>query len=118
MIFRRLFNWLFYGHIWIALAATGLAWMSLRIVYGYQNCISEFPLLLFIFFSTLGTYTLHRYLSFQRAGERPSTVRYEIIAHHPQASITVGVASIIIAGYFGLPFIKSIWPALLIAVPL
>ena len=117
MIFRRLFNWLFYGHIWIALAATGLAWMSLRIVYGYQNCISEFPLLLFIFFSTLGTYTLHRYLSFQRAGERPSTVRYEIIAHHPQASITVGVASIIIAGYFGLPFIKSIWPALLIAVP-
>ncbi len=114
----RLFNWFFYGHIWIALGATGLSWLSLRIVYGYQNCISESPVLLFIFFSTLGTYTLHRYLSFQRAGERPSTVRYGIVAQHPQASLWIGGASILIAGYFGFSFITSIWPALLVAVPI
>lgn len=99
------------------MGATGLSWLSLRIVYGYQNCVSESPVLSFIFFSTLGTYTLHRYLSFQRAGERPSTVRYGIVAQHPQASILVGGASILIAGYFGFSFIQSIWPALLVAVP-
>lgn len=114
----RFFHWFFYGHVWIALAATGLSWLSLRIAYGYQDCVSEWPVLSFIFFATLGTYTLHRYLSFQRAGERPSTVRYGIVAQHPQASLIVGGSSILIAGYFGLSFIKSIWPALLVAVPI
>jgi len=114
----RLFHWFFYGHVWIALAATGLSWLSLRIAYDYQDCVSEWPVLSFIFFATLGTYTLHRYLSFQRAGERPSTVRYGIVAQHPQASLIIGGSSILIAGYFGFLFLKSIWPALLVAVPI
>lgn len=118
MLLRRLFNWFFYGHVWIALGAVGLSWLSLQVVYGGQDCVSEAPVLLFIFFSTLGTYTLHRYLSFQRAGERPSTVRYGIVAKHPQASLRVGGVSILIAGYFGFSFISSIWLALLVAVPI
>lgn len=117
MLSSRVYNWLFYGHIWIALAATGLSWLSLRMTYGYQDCVSEWPVLSFIFFSTLGIYTLHRYLSFQRAGKRPTTRRYEIVKHHPRTSLFVGGASLLIACGYGLPFISSIWPAILLALP-
>jgi len=118
MLSSRVYNWLFYGHIWIALAATGLSWLSLRITYGYQHCVSESPVLSFIFFSTLGIYTLHRYLSFQRAGERPTTRRYEIVRQHPRTSLMAGGASALIAGVLGLRFISTIWPALLLALPI
>jgi len=73
MPLRHLFNWIFYGHVWIALGATGLSWMTLRLAYGAQGWASETPVLTFIFLATLGVYTLHRYLSFQRAGVRPTT---------------------------------------------
>jgi hypothetical protein len=118
MLSRRLFNWFFYGHIWIALAATGLSWLSLRIVYGEQSCVAESPILTFIFFATLGVYTLHRYLSFQRAEKPPSTSRYNIVARHPQMSLWIGGLSVAIAGYFSLDYITIIWPALLLALPL
>jgi len=118
MLSRRLYNWLFYGHIWIALGATGLSWLSLRINYGYQDCVSEWPVLAFIFFSTLGIYTLVRYLSFQRAGERPTSLRYGIITQHSKASLFIGGASTIIAGCLSLWFIEVIWSALLLALPL
>ncbi|MFT5999241.1 MAG: hypothetical protein ACI81P_001698 [Neolewinella sp.] len=118
MIKSRLFNWVFYGHVWIALGATGLSWLTLRITYSEQNCLEEWPVLAFIFFATLGVYTLHRYLSFQRAGERPSTLRYGIVAQHPRMSLIIGGASVLIASGLGLSFINTIWPALLLALPL
>lgn len=114
---NRLFNWIFYGHIWIALGATGLSWLTLRIVYSEQDCLEEWPVLSFIFFATLGIYTLHRYLSFQRAGKRPSTLRYGIVAQHPLMSLIVGGVSLLIASGLGLFFIPTIWPALLLALP-
>lgn len=118
MTTNRLFNWFFYGHIWIALAATGLSWLSLRLVFGTQNCVSEWPVLTFIFLATLGVYTLHRYLSFQRAGERPTSLRYEIINRHPRASLVVGFTAVLIAGGIGLTFLSAMWPALLLALPI
>jgi hypothetical protein len=114
----RFFNWVFYGHIWIALAATGLSWLTLRLVYENQDYASEWPVLTFIFFATLGVYTLHRYLSFQRAGVRPTSLRYEIVSKHPQASLIVGFTSMLIAGGIGLTFIGAIWYSLLWALPL
>jgi len=114
---RRLLKWLFYGHVWIALAATSLSWLSLRLAYGHQDCIAEWPVLMFSFFSTLGVYTFHRYLSFQRAGERPTTRRYEIVARHPNVSLLVGGTSLLIAGVMCISFLKTIWPALLLALP-
>jgi len=114
----RLFNWIFYGHVWIALAATGLSWLTLRLVYEGQPYTSEWPVLTFIFFATLGVYTLHRYLSFQRAGSRPTSLRYELVSKHPKASLIVGFTSMMIAGSIGLTFINAIWSSLLWALPL
>lgn len=118
MLSRRLFNWLFYGHVWIALAATGLAWTTLRLVYAPQQYASEWPVLTFIFFATLGVYTLHRYLSFRRAGVRPTSRRYEIVRNHPYVSLAVGAGSTLLAGIIGLGFIGAIWHSLLWALPL
>lgn len=118
MFSRRLFNWVFYGHVWIALAATGLAWTTLRLVYGPQQYASEWPVLTFIFFATLGVYTLHRYLSFRRAGVRPASRRYEIVRNHPHVSLAVGAGSTLLAGIIGLGFIGAIWHSLLWALPL
>lgn len=117
MFSRRLFNWVFYGHVWIALAATGLAWTTLRLVYGPQQNDSEWPVLSFIFLATLGVYTLHRYLSFRRAGVRPTSRRYGIVRNHPRISLVVGACSTLLAGVIGLSFIGAIWHALLLALP-
>ena len=54
-----LLNWLFYGHIWIALAAGGLGWQSTYLASG--STALDLPHF-FIFFATLGVYTLHRLL--------------------------------------------------------
>lgn len=118
MPLRKLFNWIFYGHIWIALAATGLSWMTLRLTYGFQDWAGETPVLTFIFLATLGVYTLHRYLSFQRAGVRPTTRRYELVSEHPTASLIIGGGSILAAGAIGMTFIGSIWSSLLWALPI
>lgn len=115
---RRLFNWFFYGHLQIALAATGLGWLTLQLAYGPQTWASDTPVLAFLFFSTLGVYTLHRYLSFQRAGVRPTSERYNIVSRHPTASLVIGIGSMAAAGIIGLPFIDSMWESLLWATPL
>jgi|GEM_PF-1788159 len=114
---REIINWVFYGHLWIALAATGLSWLSLRVTYGHQSCVSEWPVLTFVFFSTLSVYTLHRFLSFQRAERRPTTLRYGIVRQHPRTSLMVGGVSTLAAGILGLKFISTIWPAILLALP-
>ncbi|WP_273447013.1 hypothetical protein [Neolewinella agarilytica] len=118
MPLRHLFNWIFYGHIWIAVAATGLSWMTLRLAYGPPYWASETPVLTFIFLATLGVYTLHRYLSFQRSGVRPTTRRYELVRDHPTASLIIGGGSMIAAGAIGMTFIESIWSSLLWALPI
>ncbi|MEM9928472.1 MAG: hypothetical protein AAF840_01510 [Bacteroidota bacterium] len=118
MLQSRLFRWVFYGHVWIALAATSLSWISLRIAFGDDRWANEAPLLLFIFTATLGIYTLHRYLSFQRAGVRPNSVRYDIVARHPAWSVGIGVTSLLIAGFLWIRFLIASWWALLGAIPL
>jgi hypothetical protein len=118
MLSRRLFNWFFYGHIWIALAATGLSWLSIRLVFGNQSWAAEWLVLLFVFFATLGVYTIHRYSSWRRAGVRPSTRRYEIVARHPTASLVIGGFSLAAAGGIGLLFIDALWSSLLWTLPI
>ncbi|TXF85216.1 hypothetical protein FUA23_20855 [Neolewinella aurantiaca] len=118
MFFRRIFNWVFYGHVWIALAATALSLLSVRLVYGPPYWASEWPVLLFVFCATLGVYTMHRYLSWQRAGERPTSQRYEIVEIHPQASLFIGGLSLAVAGGIGLFFIDALWSSLLWALPI
>ncbi|MFK8165564.1 MAG: hypothetical protein AB8H12_24160 [Lewinella sp.] len=118
MLYRPIFTWIFYGHVWIALSATCLSWLSLRLVFDNQNCVSEWPVLTFIFLATFGVYTLHRHLSFQRAGIRPQSQRYELIAKAPKTSLWVGGLAIMLAAYIGLSFLHAIWWCLLLAVPL
>jgi hypothetical protein len=118
MLSRRLFNWIFYGHVWIALAATGLSWLSVRLTFGNQDWATEWPVLLFVFCATLAVYTMHRYLSWRRAGVRPSTRRYEIVARHPIVSLVIGGVSLAVAGGIGLLFIDAIWSSLLWTLPI
>lgn len=115
---NRLINWFFYGHIQISLAATGLSWLSLRLGHGLEPTVTEWPILVFVFLSTLGVYTLHRYLSFKRAGIRPTTERYNIVARHPQGSLIIGITSLVISGIIAIPFIAHIWVCLSWAIPL
>jgi len=114
----RLFNWFFYGHLQIALAAAGLGWLSLRLAFGDEPEVNEWPVLTLLFFATLGVYTLHRYLSFQRAGERPATERYNIVSRHPTTSLVIGISSIVTAGIVGIPYLDELWHNLLWAVPI
>ena len=113
-----LLNWFFYGHFQIALAATGLGWVSVRRAGVTEEFSDLFPILAFLFLSTLGVYTLHRLLSFRRAGERPQSQRYNLVAVHPGTSLGIGAVSIIAASIIGLSFLPVIWPVLLWAVPL
>ena len=114
----HLFNWFFYGHIWIALGATGLSWLSIEMIFGHPTWASDWLVLLFVFSATLGVYTAHRYLSWRRAGVRPTTKRYEIIARHPTVSLAICGISLFIAGNIGLFFINAIWSSLLWAIPI
>jgi hypothetical protein len=118
MFWHRLFNWFFYGHLWIALAASGLSCLSLRLTFGEQEWASETPALVFVFFATLGVYTLHRLLSFRRAGVRPTSKRYEIVRRHPTASLVIGIVSIGVAGVIGSIKLFYIWTSLLWALPI
>lgn len=118
MLRSHLFNWFFYGHIQIALAAAGLGWLSVELAFGSNNEISRWPIILFLFFATLGVYTLHRYLSYQRAGVRPNSERYNIVARHSQSSLIIGISSLLISGIIGLPFIRHTWHLLLWAIPM
>lgn len=118
MNLRRLFNWVFYGHVWIALAAAGLAWLSVCLAFGRQLWAAEWPVLLFVFCATLGVYTMHRYLTWRRAGVRPSTRRYEIVADHPRTSLIIGALSLLVAGTIGLWLFDAIWSSLLWSIPI
>ena len=107
-------NWLFYGHLWIALAATALCWQSTRLYYGDSTLGLPH---LFVFFATLGVYTLHRLLSYHRAGGQPDGRRYRVVAAHPRASLFVGCGSLVAALLTGgfLPLARF-WPVVF-AVP-
>lgn len=113
-----LYHWVFYGHIWIAAAATSLSWLSLQLTFEGQDWASETPVLAFIFFATLSVYTLHRYLSFFRAKGAPTAKRYQLISKYPKTSLSIGLTSLIVAIIIGTPFISSIWSSLLWAVPI
>ncbi|MCP9235825.1 hypothetical protein [Lewinella sp. JB7] len=89
-----LLNWLFYGHFWIALAATALSWQSTYLNTGQTGLQRRH---LFVFFATLGVYTLHRLLSYRRAGSHPTGRRYRLVAREPVASLAVGVGGIMTA---------------------
>lgn len=115
---RHLFHWFFYGHVQIALAAAGLGWLSLRLSFGWEPSVNERPVIALLFFATLGVYTLHRYLSFRRAGKRPTTQRYRIVARHPRVSLLIGLLSLLVCGLIGLPLTGRLWRTLIWAVPL
>ncbi|NJB84613.1 4-hydroxybenzoate polyprenyltransferase [Lewinella marina] len=106
-----LLNWLFYGHLWIALAATGLSWQSTFLSSGDAGL---YPVHAFVFFATLGVYTLHRLLSYHRADGQPDGRRYRVVSLHPGTSLMVGAAGIMAA--VGLAFtlpLRAFWPVLL-----
>ncbi|MBB4078604.1 hypothetical protein GGR28_001217 [Lewinella aquimaris] len=108
------FNWLFYGHFWIALAATALSWQSTYLNGGEVSLGAPHY---FVFFATLGVYTLHRLLSYRRAGSHPTGRRYRVVAREPAASVLIGVGSIVVALAIAtqLP-LRAFWPVL-IALP-
>ncbi|MEM6770752.1 MAG: hypothetical protein AAF597_09235, partial [Bacteroidota bacterium] len=118
MIKRRLFNWFFYGHVLIALAAAGLGWLSIQLCYDTSGWGGDWPIIFFLFFATLGIYTLHRFLSFRRAGTRPTTFRYNIVDRYPKLSLCIGIGSLLLAAIIGFPFLEHMWTTLLWATPL
>ncbi|MGB3801432.1 MAG: hypothetical protein WA952_16565 [Lewinella sp.] len=109
-----LLNWLFYGHIWIALAAMALSWQSTYLASG-QAALQ--PIHFFVLAGTLGVYTLHRLLSFRRAGGQPDGRRYRVVATHPTLSLAVGCGSLLAssATVFFIP-LSQFWPVVF-AVP-
>lgn len=118
MIKYRPFNWFFYGHFLIALAAAGLSAVSMARAFGFQYLAEGIPVILFLFTATLGVYTLHRFLSFRRAGVRPITLRYNIVDRHPWASLTIGTVSLSLAGVLILPYLQYVWHHLVWAIPI
>ena len=112
-------EWVFYGHLWIALAAAGLGWMSLAIIspvdfvgLGYI----EVTVVAFLFMATLGIYTLHRLISYSRASVIPTTKRYALVSRYPNLSFGLGAASLAVAARLIWPFIPRLWLPMLVAV--
>lgn len=113
-------EWLFYGHIWIALGAVGLGWLSVRLAF--QTWVYEFAplsqLWQFLFFATLGVYTLHRLLSFKKASVIPETVRYRLVKKHPVGSLLIGYISLLYAGFLLIPHLGwHLLPSFVLAIP-
>ncbi len=101
-------NWLFYGHFWIAVAAMALSWQS---TYLSSEDASLHASHYFVFFATLGVYTLHRVLSYRRADGEPDGRRYRVVTLHPTLSLVIGAGSLVVA--VGLAFrfpLRSFWP--------
>ena len=112
---RSLFlSWLFYGHVWIALAACALSWQSTYLAGGMTRLSAVHCC---VCLGTLGVYTLHRLLSYRRAGSEPDGRRYRLVATYPTASLLVGLVSLVIAAAlaFTLPIARL--GLLLLAVP-
>ncbi len=106
-----LLNWLFYGHGWIALAAAALGWQS---TYLSTGDAAGHACHAFVFFATLSVYTLHRLLSYRRAGGLPDGRRYRVVALHPRASLIEGAVSFLLALGLALQFpVRSFWPVVL-----
>lgn len=109
-------NWLFYGHIWVALGAMALSWQTTFVLSdGYNSKLQ--PYHFFVFFATLGVYTLHRLLTFRRAGVRPVSRRYRLVARRPVISLVVGFGSVLAALFIGLSFPWSAYQAVFYALP-
>ena len=104
-------NWLFYGHLWIALAAAALAWQSTYLGSGDAHLHAAHA---FVFCATLAVYTLHRLLSFHRADGQPDGRRYRAVALHPGVSLAVGVGSLVAALALAFHFpLRAFWPVVL-----
>lgn len=114
---RPLFDWLFYGHVWIALAAAALSWLSVRSAVGPAWLAGERWIHLFTYAATFGVYTLHRYLSFRRAGVEPRARRYALVRRYPRLSLLLGVISLFVASGIAAAGLDVIGPILLLAVP-
>ncbi|WP_116107744.1 hypothetical protein [Lewinella sp. IMCC34191] len=109
-----LLNWLFYGHIWIALAALALSWQSTYLAGGQPSLGA---IHFFVLAATLGVYTLHRLLSFHRAGGQPDGRRYRVVAKHPRLTLLVGCGSLVAATATILLIpLSQFWPVVF-AVP-
>lgn len=110
----RLFNWIFYGHVWIALAAFGLSWQSMNLALG-ESALHENQY--FVLLATLSVYTLHRWLSYRRAASEPAGRRYALVARYPGISLLIGVLSLLAA--VGLAFRMGVFnlSPVLIALP-
>ncbi|OAV44073.1 hypothetical protein [Lewinella sp. 4G2] len=123
-LLARLKEWLFYGHVWIALAAAGLSFWTLAIARSsdvYQPWWPEgarkfiLPPLLTLFFATLGVYTLHRFLSFRLSPKLPETKRYQLVKRHPNSSLLLGCISIAISGLLIFRYTDPLNPLFAIA---
>lgn len=124
---EEVFNWLFYGHLWIAAGAAGLSWLTLHVVPPHSANWSS-PVQ--VFFATLGVYTLHRWLSYRRANGAPDGRRYRLVSRYPMLSLTIGVVALLMAVWIGLSdligplldarlsFIDVNWWPIIIAIPL
>ncbi len=103
-----LLTWLFYGHVWIALAALALCWQTTYLVTGDRGL---YPCHYFVFFATLGVYTTHRALSYRRALGQPTGRRYRLMRSHPVASALVAVVSLTVALALATQFpLAAFWP--------
>ncbi|CAH0999610.1 hypothetical protein LEM8419_00910 [Neolewinella maritima] len=106
-----LLNWLFYGHLWIALAALALSWQSTYLATGDPALYASHY---FVFFATLGVYTSHRALSFQRTRGYPTGRRYRLISRQPVASALVAILSLTVAAAIATQFAAAaFWPVIL-----
>ena len=115
---RRLFDWIFYGHLWIAAAASALAWLSVRLVFADVYYPGEARLYAMIFAATFSVYTLHRLLSFRRAKGFPTAKRYRLVREQPTLSLALGLSAGLLALVLGWPWITGMLPSLLWAVPI
>jgi hypothetical protein len=108
---RPIYRWLFYGHVWIALAAAALGRQSTYLNGQGSDLRWQH---LFLFLATLGVYSLHRSLSFHRARGEPTAKRYGIVRDFPAVSILIGSGAMILAlGLLVVEGLIHLWPVLL-----
>lgn len=109
---KALRDWIFYGHLYIALAAAGLGWMSvalLRTTHPVYQQADTLKITAFLFTATLGVYTLHRLISFRRAHVIPTTKRYALVAKYPFLCLSIGLANLVTAAVVILPYLPKLW---------
>ncbi|MTB52272.1 hypothetical protein [Lewinella sp. W8] len=112
---RRFYEWVFYGHLWIALGAASLGWVSQGMFS--TTSLPWWLVPLFLFLATLGVYTMHRLLSYRRAERANRFRRYGIVHRHPKVSAAIGWLSLLGAGLCCCWFPPVSWLTLILAVP-